>query len=41
MSWPVGSLRTFLDKRPDLRSALQRLANRDLSMKIEHLLAAH
>jgi CRP-like cAMP-binding protein len=39
MSWPVGSLRSFLDKRPDLRIALQQLANRDLSRKVEQLLA--
>ncbi len=40
MSWPVGSLRSFLDKRPDLRIALQQLANRDLSRKVEQLLVA-
>jgi len=40
MSWPVGSLRSFLDKRPELRIALLQLASRDLSKKIEQSLAA-
>lgn len=35
MSWPIGSLRSFLDKRPDLRAALQRLVNLDLARKLE------
>ena len=35
MSWPVGSLRSFLDKRPELRLALQRLVNLDLARKLE------
>ena len=39
IAWPLQSLRTFLDKRPDLRDALQRLANRDLARKIEQALA--
>jgi len=39
MSWPVPSLRTFIDKRPDLRVALQALFSRDLAEKIERLIA--
>jgi CRP-like cAMP-binding protein len=35
--WPVTNLRTFLDKRPELRSAIQRLVNRDLAHKLERL----
>jgi len=38
MSWPVESLRTFIDKRPDLRVALQGLVSRDLAGKVERLL---
>jgi hypothetical protein len=39
MSWPLPSLRTFIDKRPELRIALQGLVNRDLSRKLEALLS--
>jgi CRP-like cAMP-binding protein len=38
MSWPLPSLRMFLDKRPDLRVALQRLASHDLATKLERLM---
>jgi len=38
MSWPVASLRTFIDRRPDLRVALQGLVNRDLAWKLERLM---
>ena len=37
MSWPLSSLRTFLEKRPELRIALQRLASHDLALKVERL----
>ena len=37
MLWPLSSIRTFLDKRPELRVALQALVNRDLAAKIETL----
>ena len=37
MSWPLPTLRTFLDKRPELRVALQRLAGHDLAMKVGRL----
>lgn len=39
MSWPLPTLRKFLDKRPELRLALQRLAGHDLATKVERLLA--
>jgi|SRR5262245_6769513 len=39
MSWPLSSLRTFVDKRPDLRVTLQGLVNRDLVTKLERLLS--
>jgi hypothetical protein len=35
--WPVASLRTFVEKRPDLRNALLRSVNRDLARKLETL----
>jgi CRP-like cAMP-binding protein len=35
--WPVVDLRTFLDRRPDLREALQKLISHDLAHKIEAL----
>lgn len=35
--WPLGNIRAFLDKRPDLRLTLQSLVNRDLALKIEDL----
>jgi hypothetical protein len=34
MCWPLQNLRTFLDKRPELRVTLQELANRDLARKL-------
>lgn len=37
MSWPLTSLRVFIDKRPELRLALQSLVNRDLAGKLERL----
>lgn len=37
MSWPLATLRKFLDKRPELRVALQRLAGHDLALKVERL----
>ena len=40
MSWPLGSLSAFMEKRPDLRVTLQGLANRDLAGKLERLLLA-
>jgi hypothetical protein len=39
MSWPVSNLRTFVDKRPDLRVALQGLVSRDLATKLERLVS--
>jgi CRP-like cAMP-binding protein len=38
MSWPLPSLSKFLDKRPELRVALQRLASHDLAAKVERLM---
>jgi CRP-like cAMP-binding protein len=35
--WPLGNIRAFLDKRPDLRLTLQSLVNSDLASKIEEL----
>jgi CRP-like cAMP-binding protein len=40
MSWPVATLRTFIDKRPDLRVALQGLLSRDLAGKLERLMVS-
>jgi len=39
ISWPLASLRTFVDKRPDLRVTLQGLVSRDLASKLERLLS--
>jgi len=39
MSWPLASLRSFIDKRPDLRVTLQGLVSRDLAGKLERLLS--
>ena len=39
ISWPVESLRTFADKRPDLRVTLQALVSRDLARKVEELMS--
>jgi signal transduction histidine kinase len=39
-AWPVNTLRSFLDKRPDLRTTLLRLANRDLAEKLERVMSA-
>jgi Popeye protein conserved region len=39
MRWSLPSLRRFMDKRPDLRVALQALVNRDLAGKVGALLS--
>lgn len=41
MRWPLSSVRTFLDKRPDLRVTMHGLVNRDLAAKVERLVASH
>jgi CRP-like cAMP-binding protein len=38
MCWPLHSIRSFLDRRPELRVTLQGLVNRDLARKLEALL---
>jgi CRP-like cAMP-binding protein len=35
--WSLGNLRTFTDRRPELRLALQRFINKDLAYKVERL----
>ena len=40
MSWPLQSIRSFLDRRPDLRVTLQGLVNRDLARKLGDLVSA-
>jgi Popeye protein conserved region len=37
--WPLQSLRTFMDKRPDLRVTLEGLVNRDLAAKLERVMS--
>jgi hypothetical protein len=39
IGWSTQTLRVFLDKRPDLRVALQQVTSRDLAAKLERLLA--
>jgi signal transduction histidine kinase len=39
-AWPVNTLRSFLDKKPDLRTTVLRLANQDLAGKLERLMSA-
>ena len=39
MSWPLANIRSFLDKRPELRVTLQSLVNRDLAEKLERLVS--
>jgi len=39
MRWSLPSLRSFMDKRPDLRVTLQGLVNRDLAGKLERLMS--
>jgi Popeye protein conserved region len=39
ISWPLPSLRAFMDKRPDLRVTLQGMVSRDLAVKVERLLS--
>ena len=38
MSWPLHDLRSFVDRRPDLRVTLQGLVNSDLARKLEAVL---
>jgi hypothetical protein len=40
MRWSLPDLRSFMDKRPDLRMTLQQHVNRDLAGKVEKLLSA-
>jgi hypothetical protein len=40
MRWSLPNLRRFMDKRPDLRAALQGLVNRDLAGKLETLVSS-
>jgi CRP-like cAMP-binding protein len=37
--WATQTLRVFLDKRPELREALQRVTSRDLAAKLERAIA--
>ncbi|HUD00375.1 MAG TPA: cyclic nucleotide-binding domain-containing protein [Candidatus Polarisedimenticolaceae bacterium] len=39
MRWSLPSLRTFMDRRPDLRVTLQSLVNRDLAGKLDRLMS--
>ena len=39
MNWRLPMLRTFLDKRPDVRATLAALANQDLAHKLDRLLS--
>jgi CRP-like cAMP-binding protein len=39
IGWSTQTLRVFLDKRPDLREALQRVTSRDLAAKLERAIA--
>jgi hypothetical protein len=40
MCWPLQSIRSFMDRRPDLRVTLQGLVNRDLALKLEQVISA-
>ena len=40
MSWPLQSIRSFMDRRPDLRVTLQGLVNRDLALKLGQVMSA-
>jgi hypothetical protein len=40
MCWPLQSLRSFIDRRPDLRFTLQGLVNRDLAFKLGQAMLA-
>jgi CRP-like cAMP-binding protein len=40
MSWPLQSIRGFIDRRPDLRVVLQGLVNRDLAGKLGDVVSA-
>jgi CRP-like cAMP-binding protein len=40
MCWPLESIRSFVDRRPELRLTLQGLVNRDLAGKLRLLSTA-
>jgi CRP-like cAMP-binding protein len=40
MCWPLESIRSFMDRRPDLRATLQALVNRDLALKLGQVMSA-
>ena len=39
IEWPISQLRTFVDRKPELRIALQQHANQDLARKLEGALS--
>jgi CRP-like cAMP-binding protein len=39
LSWPLGNIRAFLDRKPELRITLQSLVNRELATKLERLVS--
>ena len=41
ISWPLHNIRSFLEKRPDLRVTLQGLVSHDLARKLDSLLKFH
>jgi hypothetical protein len=41
MSWPLQSIRSFMDRRPDLRVTVQGLVSRDLASKLGQAVSAH
>lgn len=40
ITWPLSDIRRFMEARPDVESALQRLVNQDLARKVERLSSA-
>jgi hypothetical protein len=41
MRWPLQSLRSFMDRRPELRVTLQGLVNRDLALKLGQVMSGY
>ncbi len=40
MCWSLPNVRTFLDRKPELRNTLQRMTSHDLATKLQHLASA-
>jgi hypothetical protein len=41
LCWPLAGIRTFLDRKPELRATLARLTNQELARKMQQAASQH